>query len=334
MILLHTNNLQKKRYRLTLVPYTLVWIFFIVLIEQSCTSGKPDLQTQDTPTRGDINLVADESYSYILEDLKFLFENDHAEAKLNIFYSGEDDVLNQVVDDSVRMAIVSVNPGNFQLAHFKRKGITYFVNHIANDAVILICNKDRKLDKLTIFQLKQLFNSKIQNWGQLEGGANDEKIKIGFPVKGSGIISYMRNKFVEDKKPFPNYCGTFTSTKQLLDTLAIHKQLIGCIGYNYISDKDDSICRYIKKNYKILAVQSTIDTSQFVLPSQSSIGDSSYFLHRKILLINKEGKSGLGTGFAIFISSSRGQRTILKSGLVPARIPAREIKFIRKKLVY
>jgi phosphate transport system substrate-binding protein len=48
-------------------------------------------------------------------------------------------------------------------------------------------------------------------------------------------------------------------------------------------------------------------------------------------LLNYQGYQGLGMGFASFIGGEIGQRIILKSGLVPVRIPGRNIK-IRKEI--
>jgi phosphate transport system substrate-binding protein len=46
-------------------------------------------------------------------------------------------------------------------------------------------------------------------------------------------------------------------------------------------------------------------------------------------MINYQGFSGLGMGFASFIAGDIGQRIILKSGLMPIRLPSRNI-IIRK----
>ena len=61
-------------------------------------------------------------------------------------------------------------------------------------------------------------------------------------------------------------------------------------------------------------------------PFQAYVALKQYPLYRKINIINPEGRYGLGTGFASFINSDKGQRIILKSGLVPANVPVRIIK--------
>jgi phosphate transport system substrate-binding protein len=54
-----------------------------------------------------------------------------------------------------------------------------------------------------------------------------------------------------------------------------------------------------------------------------------YPLMRNLYLINCEGGPGPGTGFTSFVAGERGQRIVLKSGLLPDSIPPREV-IIRK----
>jgi phosphate transport system substrate-binding protein len=53
-------------------------------------------------------------------------------------------------------------------------------------------------------------------------------------------------------------------------------------------------------------------------------------LARDLYIINCQGFSGLGMGFASFVAGDVGQRIILKSGLLPVRIPTRKFTIIGK----
>jgi phosphate transport system substrate-binding protein len=57
-------------------------------------------------------------------------------------------------------------------------------------------------------------------------------------------------------------------------------------------------------------------------------------LARDLYIINCQGYSGLGMGFASFVAGDIGQRIILKSGLLPIRTPGRKLvllQIIKKK---
>jgi phosphate transport system substrate-binding protein len=63
----------------------------------------------------------------------------------------------------------------------------------------------------------------------------------------------------------------------------------------------------------------------YYAPSQNNIAEGKYPLARDLYIINGQGYSGLGMGFASFVAGDIGQRIILKSGLLPVRIPGRRI---------
>ncbi|MFN3316619.1 MAG: phosphate ABC transporter substrate-binding protein, PhoT family, partial [Raineya sp.] len=64
------------------------------------------------------------------------------------------------------------------------------------------------------------------------------------------------------------------------------------------------------------------------LPSQSAFAKNIYPLRRECYVLVKGGRIGLAHAWATFISQEIGQRIILKAGLLPAKIPPREIEMI------
>ena len=80
----------------------------------------------------------------------------------------------------------------------------------------------------------------------------------------------------------------------------------------------------------MLSVLNTED-NKYYAPTQSNIATAQYPLARDLYIINCQGYSGLGMGFASFIAGEVGQRITLKSGLLPVKMPGRNIK-IRKQI--
>jgi phosphate transport system substrate-binding protein len=86
------------------------------------------------------------------------------------------------------------------------------------------------------------------------------------------------------------------------------------------------------KQLKVMAVKNSkglAGSDKYYKPTQNNLALGLYPLSRELYIINCEGGAGLGTGFAAFLAGERGQRIILKSGLLPDSIPTREI-IIRK----
>lgn len=317
-------------YRFGLTGFLMVLVAFVYV---GCSGSGKKSKKADSLVSGKATIIADEAYKPILEDQKFLYQIRYPETDFNMIYTGEDSAYQRLLKDSSAVVVVSTPPTEKQMAYFKEKGFPLNVCPIAYDAIVVVVNKNSPLEKLSHRQLKDLISGKILNWEQLlTGGKMAGPVFLGFNHKGSGIISHLQEKELAAGEKFSPNTGTFKNTLALLDSVKKHDNLVGFIPYNYISDKDDTLSRSIKQNFKIISLQSVRDTAVFVLPSQTSIADSTYPLRRKVLAINHEGKSGLGTGFVIFMASHHGQRAMLKAGLVPATMPGRLIRIIKKNI--
>ena len=79
------------------------------------------------------------------------------------------------------------------------------------------------------------------------------------------------------------------------------------------------------ENIRVMAVspyRNATVTNSFK-PYQAYIALKNYPMTRPVVLILSEPRMGLASGFTTFISSDRGQRIILKSGIIPATQPVR-----------
>ena len=102
---------------------------------------------------------------------------------------------------------------------------------------------------------------------------------------------------------------------------------IGVIGINWIRQPDKEL-EPVVKNLRIIGVKNLegkIGSDGYYTPNQNDLALGLYPLTRSLYIINAEGRPGLGTGFATFIAGERGQRIVLKSGLLPDSIPSRQV---------
>ena len=109
---------------------------------------------------------------------------------------------------------------------------------------------------------------------------------------------------------------------------------IGVIGVNWLQGASDKQIRSYISELKTMGVKNVAGkpgSDDFYYPNQNSLALGLYALTRELFIIDCEGGPGPGAGFASFIAGERGQRIVLKSGLLPDKIPSREI-VIRSKL--
>jgi len=295
----------------------------------SCTptdkSGKP----LDTATSGEITIAVDDCYKPIISTQLDTFHAIYNRAKINAVYTTEENAFNLLMKDSVRCIVVPRKINETETNILKKIPITPQNILVAYDAVALIVNVENKDTTLSIENLEQIFNGQIKNWEELDKENKLGKIKVVFDASGSSTARYLKEK-LNNNKPFLENCYAVKSNTEVIDYVEKNKNTLGVIGVNWISDADDPMSQTFLKRINVVAVappDTGIDDPVYVKPYQAYIATKQYPLLREVYIVSREARVGLGTGFASFVAGEKGQRIILKSGLLPARAPVRIIQF-------
>jgi phosphate transport system substrate-binding protein len=109
------------------------------------------------------------------------------------------------------------------------------------------------------------------------------------------------------------------------------------MGVNWISDSDDPTQMRFKNGIRVaglmpdsveelLKVKPEEHKDDYFQPLQAYLAKGFYPLSRDMMVCSREAKSGLGTGFIAWLASDKGQRVVLKAGLLPATMPVRIVK--------
>jgi phosphate transport system substrate-binding protein len=207
-------------------------------------------------------------------------------------------------------------------SHFEKLGIKPEVTPFATDAIAFITNKTAKD---TVVNLEEVLKV-------LKGNTSDKVQKLVFDNGNSSTVQYLLKLAGVKEVPVQNIYSLKTN-EEVIKYVHDTPGAIGIVGVNWLVQPPVSLMKYVD-NITVLAVDNVkIDKGQkkYYKPTQSNIATGSYPLTRKLYVLNYRGSDGLGTGFAIYISSPEGQRIILKSGLLPVTIPSREIE-VRKEL--
>lgn len=286
----------------------------------------------DTSTSGKITIAVDESLKPIIEAEKEVFEALYPNAKLTIEYTNEIHAIQLLSKDSARIAIVSRELNEDEKAYFDKQKLVPRTIIIGYDAIALIMNKSRKDTILSLTQVKDLLTGNITNWQQLNKSNSNEEIQVVFDNAQSGAIRFLKDSLLEGKNPAKN-CYAVKNNPLVIEQVEKNQNTIGIIGVSWISDLDDSLSTNFLQKIQVININpKNPETAEATTmkPYQAYIALKQYPLYRNIYIINPEGRYGLGTGFASFINSDKGQRIILKSGLVPAHAPIRIIQLNNK----
>jgi phosphate transport system substrate-binding protein len=295
-------------------------LVFILILSAFIGCNKSE-SPSDTPTYGNITISVDETIKPLIESEIVTFSSIYQYADVKANYKPQEDAFSNLMNDSTRLIIVARPLNNSELEQFKRWEIVPKINIIAHDAVALIGSEDLKDSVITLGELKNLLS------GSSTGAF--KKTKVVFDNNNSSTISALKEK--TGTQQLSADCYALNSSEAVLNYVEKEKNTIGVIGVNWISDNDDSTKQTFLKSVKVLGVAET-DTSESFKPYQAYIALNKYPLSREIYVLSKEAYTGLGTGFTAFLASDRGQRIVLKFGLVPATMPVRLVELINENI--
>jgi phosphate transport system substrate-binding protein len=296
-----------------------------LLLLFSCNRGTQ--QYTDNPTSGEISISADETFKPILSAEIDVFQALYTYAKINVTYKTETEALNDLLKDSVRLVIASRPLSKEEKDFFNKKKFYPKEVKIAIDGIALITNKDNHDTIMSVNTFRKILTGQLTNWKQIDPKSKLQETSVIFDNMNSSTVRFMLDSVCRGSKISDKHAA-LKSNAEVIDYVANNKNAIGVIGVSWISDRDDSTMLSFLKKVNILALSSdSIATSQnSYQPYQAYIAKGYYPFTRNIYIINSEPRVGLATGFAGFVASERGQRIILKTGILPATQPFRIIE--------
>jgi phosphate transport system substrate-binding protein len=110
-----------------------------------------------------------------------------------------------------------------------------------------------------------------------------------------------------------------------LEYVAKTSDAIGIIGVSWLSDTKDTTNLTFINTVRVMSVSNEVKATpqNSYKPYQAYLFYGDYPLTRNIFVILNDPRSSLPSGFTSFLTSDKGQRIILKAGLVPATQPIR-----------
>ncbi len=273
---------------------------------------------ESTPTSGVCKVVVDETLYPIADALVRAFEHTYPNAKVEMTYLPELRAFQAFEKDSIQVILAARELGDSETAFFNNKNLYPRTALFANDAIALLVNPSNPDTNLTCEQALEIFSGKITDWSGFKPSNSSGAINLVFDHQASSTVRFALEK--SGVKDLPTNSFAQKTTESVVDYVQTHQGAIGIVGYSWLSDYDDPLCRKLRSQVKVVAI-SPCDTrkpQEFYKPYADNVGAETYPFSRQLFIINRETSTGLGTGFSAFIAGELGQRIISKTGILPA----------------
>ena len=292
----------------------------------SACQGKPKDGQTDTYTSGVVAIAADESFRPIVQEEINVFEGLFPLAGIVPRYVTEVEAVNLLLKDSLRLAITSRRLTPEEMNSFNSRKFFPQEIKIATDGLALITHKGNPDTLITVSDIRNILTGKITRWKELYPESALKDISLVFDNKNSSTVRFAVDSICKGAA-LSNRVKALKTNKEVIDYVSRTPDAVGIIGVNWLSDRNGSTGLSFSKEVQVMSVSAAgkATPENSYKPYQAYLFYGDYPLARSIYVLLNDPRSALPWGFASFLASDRGQRIILKSGLVPATQPVRVV---------
>jgi phosphate transport system substrate-binding protein len=281
-------------------------LFFLL---NSCGSNSQN-QPKDTIDSGTIYISADESFKPVIDSEIQVFQALHSDAHVIPLYKPEADCLKDLAVDSIRMVVITrkltVQEENFIVDSLKvgPQSLT-----LAKDAVAVIVNPASPDSLFTMGEVRQI----------LTGRFKKNLIPIFDGTHATSTVRFVIDSVLRGDTLTSKTMAAKTS-EGVIDYVSKNPDAVGFLGISWLGNQDDSTQQSFLKRVKMASLESTDIPGHYVLAWQANIYAGRYPMIRDLVYILKEKYTGLGKGFANFMSGEQGQLIFKRAYLFPEQM--------------
>ena len=298
----------------------IAYFLFLFLLGASCTpEPKPVTETVEESSQPDtVTVLCDPSWESILRTFIVTYEGLNPHRKINLLIKPEAECIHAVITGTYNTVFVSRNFSPQELNVLKQQQWRVANDTLCYDGLAWIVPKSFPQDSLSVDEIKMLFQT-----GMFEG----EKYTIQLNKTGTSVANYLTDYF--GVPPSTSHLYTGGSDEQIIQSVQQHNKSLACISSGWLVNLEDQKHRAYLASVKVLKIAAHKNEKAYS-PFQNDLALNSYPFKRILRVINNDANDGLGTAFASFLIGNRGQRVFLKAGLLPYKMPAREVELKTK----
>ncbi len=226
------------------------------------------------------------------------FKNDNPELAITVKKTGSGDGAAALIDGRCEVAMMSRFMKDSEFKAAIEKGVMPVAHAVAMDGVCIVVHPSNPVNKLTLEQVKDIYNGKITNWRQV-GGIDSPIIPISRDTSSGTYETF--NEMVMKKEKMYEKVEYVSSNPQSHARLKTTPGAIAYVGLGFIDEGAKAV--------EINGIR----------PSRQTIAKGIYPVSRALFLFTN-GYPALGSTvhqFCSFYLTEEGQEIIEAKGFVP-----------------
>lgn len=295
-------------------------VIFSVSASFSCSERRGDTEGGSKTenhgiTVGKALLLCDETILPLVEDEVDVFEGLYQQTDITIEAYPEIVAVNKLRTGDAQLAVLTRELTYSEDSIFRSKKIIPRTLAFATDALALVTNRASTDTVLSVEEVMKM----------MKGEAREGRLLV-FENGNSSSLRYF-NELAGIGASSNSNVYAVGSTLEVLKYVEKHKDVYGVVALNWLYQPSMEIDAIID-NVHVVGIQDKAGNNGDEVcykPSQSNLALGLYPFQRRLYFVNVQGRNAVGMGFSSFLYGERGQKIVLKSGLLPDSIPGREI---------
>lgn len=302
----------------------------------------------NTSTSGTATFVCDNTFENIFAQEVDVFEYQYPDAHLLVRYATEAEAFDSLFSLNTRTIVAARDLTSQEKTALKAKyrnerglRVNLRSDLIAVDAVAFIVNDLNTCEKLTVGEIADIVSGRTTRWDELEPSSLGN-IRVIVDETGSSMGTYLRDSVLHGGELGPNVFSA-GSVPEVFNIVENNPNAIGVLGVSWItSDMENADLSpaeraaaisnnepvqgaTLTQRVKVLKINRN-DEVRAYKPYQQYIFDGSYPFFRQIYMITAASPSNVAGGFYSFVTGPLGQKIILKTGILPARVNIQRVE--------
>ena len=280
--------------------------------------SKPNPEKEAAYQKAASFFVADESFYPILDEELYYFTNQTLDS-ITPVYINEQDAVKQVMKLETWLA--------FTTRQFTQKERQNLIDRkympraipIAYDGLAIIVNNANPDSCITVNDFARILKGEISAWKEIYPNSKLGEIDVVFDNPLSSTVRWCVDSILGGQQFSAKNIGAVQTSAAVIDYVEKHENALGIIGSNWLNDKRDTTNVTFKKNISVMGVSKmkTAEKYNSWKPYQYYLYNGNYPLRRTIYALLNDTRNGIPSSFTHFIQLPKGQKIILRAGLLP-----------------
>ena len=280
--------------------------------------NKPNPELEDAYQKAAGNLGADESFYPIIDEELYYFQNQTLDS-ITPIYINEQEAVERLMKLETWLAFTTRDYTAKEKKNLQDRKYLPRAIPIAYDGLAIIVNNANPDTCITVKDFARILRGEISQWSELYPKNKLGEIDVCFDNPLSSTVRWCVDSILGGQQFSAKNIGAVKTSAAVIEYVENHQNALGIIGSNWLNDKRDTTNVTFKKNITVMGVSKldSATTANSWKPYQYYLYNGNYPLIRTIYALLNEPRSGVPTGFAHFCQLPKGQKIILRAGLLP-----------------